>query len=56
MGLSHDHTIITVDELEKTLFNLCSNGTYSKQEIDDMVAVIEECKVNFQNDRVKDID
>lgn len=52
----NDFTIITVDELEKTLFNLCSSGTYSKQTINDMVAVIEDCKDNFQNDCMKNID
>lgn len=52
----NDFTIITIDELKKTLFDLCSNAIYSKQEIDDMVAVIEDCKDNFQNDLLEDID
>lgn len=42
-----DYPIVAVDQLEETLTKLCSKGTYSKEEIDGMVAAIEAHKVNY---------
>ena len=40
-----DYSIITIDQLEETLTELCSKGTYSRKEIDGMVATIEAHKL-----------
>lgn len=40
-----DYPIITIDQLEETLTELCSKGTYTKEEIDGMVATIEAHKL-----------
>ena len=40
-----DYPIITVDQLEETLTDLCAKGTYTKEEIDGMVATIEAHKL-----------
>lgn len=41
-----EYPIIAVEQLEETLTSLCANGVYSKDDIDDMVAIIETCKVH----------
>ena len=40
-----DYPIITVDQLEETLTDLCAKGTYAKEDIDRMLATIDAHKV-----------
>lgn len=40
-----DYPIITVDQLEETLTNLCTEKIYAKEDIDRMVATIEAHKI-----------
>ena len=41
-----DYPIITIDQLEETLADLCALGTYSKEDIERIVATIEAHKTN----------